>query len=382
MKAPVWSIFALFILLYGGMHYYIYRRLSLLLPAAHWLLALALVFLVMAPFITAALVQRGLTGLAVPLAWAGYTWMGFAFLFFFSALAADAVRVGVNAVSRGVGGPTGFVLPTLPMVLLALLVAVGATVFGYFAARQVRIARVDVPSAKIPENANPLRVVQISDLHLGLLTRTSQIQRLVDTVDALHPDIVVSTGDLIDVQPDHLSRFAALLAKLHPPLGKYAVTGNHEAYAGLNKALTVTREAGFMLLSERDVSAGPIIVRGVDDPAVLHQLKSNPASPAGDSAATDRFVLLLKHQPMVDHRLLFDLQLSGHTHGGQIFPFGLFTRLAYANGPGLHNVGNGAWLYVSRGTGTWGPPIRVLAQPEVTVFVLHHGSGPLHVSTD
>ncbi|MDL2123419.1 MAG: hypothetical protein LWX51_10110 [Deltaproteobacteria bacterium] len=152
-------------------------------------------------------------------------------------------------------------------------------------------------------------------------------------------------------------------------------TGNHEAYAGVDKGLLFTKQAGFKMLSYEGVKAGGIInIVGVDDPAVSIRLKINP--PAEEAVLQHypkkEFTLLLKHRPKVIPASVqwFDLQLSGHTHGGQIFPFNLVTRLVYPAKTGLSQVGHETWLYVNRGIGTWGPPIRFLVPPELTVIEL------------
>jgi predicted MPP superfamily phosphohydrolase len=177
------------------------------------------------------------------------------------------------------------------------------------------------------------------------------------------------------MRQDHVGRFADILNRLNPKFGKFSVTGNHEAYLGPDKALAATNRAGFTMLSYQGVTVGGMInIVGVDDPGVSHRLKADGSA---ERALLERypegeFTVLLKHQPVVDRESVasFDLQLSGHTHGGQIFPFILLTRLAYPAKTGLSQVGPETWLYVSRGTGTWGPPIRFLASPEVTVFEL------------
>ena len=144
--------------------------------------------------------------------------------------------------------------------------------------------------------------------------------------------------------------------------------GNHEVYAGLESSLHFLRSAGFTVLRGESVAAGGIILAGVDDPSAGTDGQQSVAVHAPGN--TDDYVVLLKHQPVADKQIPFDLQLSGHVHGGQIFPFGLLTRLVYGVGTGLTRLGDGRLLYVSRGTGTWGPPIRLLAEPEITLITL------------
>jgi uncharacterized protein len=222
-----------------------------------------------------------------------------------------------------------------------------------------------------------LRIVQISDVHIGVLVRGVRLSEILRKVREASPDLVVATGDLVDGQLDRMAGAAAQLREIHPRYGKFAVTGNHEFYAGLDDAIDFIRQSGFTLLrQEMTAVAGAIDIAGVDDPAI------RASGPRGDLSDRDvlsgaagrsgRFAILLKHQPSVqkDAPGAFDLQLSGHTHKGQIFPFSLITRRFFHYHSGNYRLANDALLHVSRGTGTWGPPIRFLAPPEITVIDL------------
>ncbi|MFA6464649.1 MAG: hypothetical protein WCT30_02770, partial [Desulfurivibrionaceae bacterium] len=171
-----------------------------------------------------------------------------------------------------------------------------------------------------------------------------------------------------------LSKEVELLAAYNPRLGKFAITGNHEFYAGLQEALDFTRESGFTLLRQQRVTVGGINIVGVDDPTVKASDHEPVVSEHEFLAAQpkENFTLLLKHRPDIDPNSvgLFDLQLSGHTHKGQIFPFNLLTWFFYPHRAGELTRLHSGFLYLSRGTGTWGPPIRFLAPPEVTIIDL------------
>jgi predicted MPP superfamily phosphohydrolase len=197
---------------------------------------------------------------------------------------------------------------------------------------------------------------------------------MLESVKAAKPDIFIVTGDLVDAQINHLTGLAELLRTVNARFGKYAITGNHEYYAGLNKALAFTRSAGFTVLRNEAMKAGPIMIAGVDDRTGVQLKLARPASEQELLAnlPRDMFILFLKHQPRIDQATLglFDLQLSGHTHKGQIFPFTYVTRMMFPLNAGRYDLGKGSVLHVSRGTGTWGPPIRLLAPPEVTVIEL------------
>jgi hypothetical protein len=205
-----------------------------------------------------------------------------------------------------------------------------------------------------------------------------RLKHIVEEIKKAQPDILVSTGDLVDGQIDTLTEHATFLRDIQPRYGKFAITGNHEFYAGLDHALDFTRAAGFVVLREQGVDvAGVINIAGVDDPTVdafgLPQEISETKLLSGLSR--QRFTILLKHRPVIEKDSLgkFDLQLSGHTHNGQIFPFNFVVRRFYPLITGYFTLPNDAHLYVSRGAGTWGPPIRFLSPPEITVIDLIHG---------
>lgn len=299
--------------------------------------------------------------LVEPLAWLVFVWMGFSFLFFWLGLARDLIA---GLAGRSLGGKQGFWLVTLA--------SLGLCVLGIHSAWHVPVQQVVIRSPSLPVGLAGLRIVQLSDVHLGVMMGRARFTGVLDTVRALRPDIIVSTGDLIDAEAHHLDGMSQGLAALHPRFGKYAVTGNHERYAGLDQALDFYARAGFKVLRgvALEVVAGLRLV-GVDDPAVV-------ADPAIErrllvTRPPGHFVLLLKHRPLTLARSQFDLQLSGHTHGGQLFPFGLLVSRMYPRLAGRYSLENGGELYVSRGTGTWGPPMRLLAPPEITLIVLEKG---------
>jgi hypothetical protein len=240
-------------------------------------------------------------------------------------------------------------------------------------ARRVRVERLRFASPKVAKRKRPFRAALISDVHLGVLVGPRRLRRIVARLRELDADVVLSAGDLVDGQADRVSLLVPLLDALRPRHGKFAVTGNHDYYVGIEHALDFHARAGFRVLSGTTADvADDICIAGVDDPTSKRMgIVSNVDErvPLG-SGARDRFTILLKHQPLVDARAvgLFDLQLSGHVHQGQIFPFNWLVRLAYPISTGLTRLADGCWLYVSRGTGTWGPPMRVGASPEITLI--------------
>jgi len=255
-----------------------------------------------------------------------------------------------------------------PAFLVLVLLTSALWMVGFYSARHPSVERVTIYSDKLPAGPG-LRIAQISDVHLGILIGKQRLDRILERLNELQPDILVSTGDLVDAEAHYVDGLSSRFAAYQPRYGKFAVTGNHERYAGLEHALDFHVRSGFKLLrwEAADVTE-TVTLAGVDDPAVraskTDEARILDAIPAG------RFVVLLKHQPVIDPQSRFDLQLSGHTHNGQIFPFGLLVKTVYPLIEGRYDLPGGRQLYVSRGTGTWGPPIRFLSQPEITLIEL------------
>ena len=250
--------------------------------------------------------------------------------------------------------------------------AVALSAYAIVEASRIEVVRVRIVTDRLPASVPSLRIAQITDLHLGLIHRNGKAREVAAIVAREHPDIVVSTGDLVDGQLDGVAELAEILRGIPAPRGKFAALGNHEYYAGIDRAIAFTRKSGFTVLRDESVTIDDAVrIAGVDDPAGAQFGRTGGTTEAallGDRPAV-RFTLLLKHRPQLDPVPggKFDLQLSGHTHHGQIFPFRLLTRLVFPLLAGDHPVPGGGILHVSRGTGTWGPPMRFLAPPEVTV---------------
>ena len=329
--------------------------------------------MIAAPILARTLERNGSDLFARCFAWVGYSWMGFILLCFLGAMVLilwDGFAWGVNRVT----GFSGWPLCGKRTVLILISVVFGLCLYGVFEARGVKTERLDIVTDKLPARVDGLTIVQISDVHLGLLSRTGRLRSLVDKVAAQQPDILVSTGDLIDGDVDHLPELAVLFDRIQPKFGKYAVTGNHEYYAGLDRALAFHKQSGFSVLRGDAITVDSLInIAGVD-------YSANPRNdPQKDLLSVSRnglFTLLLKHAPDAEAGQLgrFDLQLSGHTHGGQIFPFNFITSLRYPFVRGYKELGRGSHLYVSRGSGSWGPQMRILSPPEITVIRLVRGA--------
>ena len=314
-------------------------------------------------------------GLAARVAsWTGYTWMGLLFFFTWLNLAMDAVNLGAKLLTSAVGrGPDPLIRYGKVACLALVGLSVGLCAYATIEASRVRVEHVRILTGKLPASVSRLRIAQISDVHLGLMVRRRQAIAIADLVRSVQPDLVVSTGDLVDARPNHLDGLAEIFRQISAPLGKFAVTGNHEAYAGIDRSLDFTRRAGFRLLRGEAVVVGDVLrIVGVDDPTVeaMRLAPSRSEKEILGASISPHFTLLLKHRPVPPSGVVpqIDLQLSGHTHRGQLFPFRFLVRLAYPFLAGLYPRGADGTLYVSRGIGTWGPRMRFLSPPEITVL--------------
>ncbi|QHI98862.1 metallophosphoesterase [Xylophilus rhododendri] len=265
------------------------------------------------------------------------------------------------------------------------LIAILVTAWGTFNARSLaRVRRVDVPIAGLPAGFEGFTIAQLSDVHVGPTIRKGYVQAMVDRVNTLDADMVAITGDLVDGSVPTLSAHVAPLAGLKSRHGSYFVTGNHEYYAGAHAWIAELRRIGMTVLLNSHVSipdrqgGAPLVLAGVADYSAgqfdpAHRSDAQAAMAGSPATAAAR--VLLAHQPRSAEPAEaagFDLQLSGHTHGGQFWPWNHFVRFQQPYVAGLHRLGK-MWVYVSRGTGYWGPPKRFLAPSEITLLRLVKG---------
>ncbi|WP_118181691.1 metallophosphoesterase [Paraburkholderia phosphatilytica] len=360
-------------------HIYIGFRLIPDLPVGstwRWLAALWLVLSVF--LIPAGMLARTIEKqpLGDRLAWIGLLTMGFFSsllvltfgrdLLMASLLTIDALSPHTIALAGWRTGSAGAVP------LLALL----STAIGFVnARRRARVVTIDVPIEHLPAALDGFTIVQISDIHVGPTIKRSYVDAIVDAVNHLKPDVVAITGDVVDGSVEQLASHTLPLGRLAAQHGVYLVTGNHEYYSGADAWIDEFRRIGLhVLLNEHVVvehRGARAIIAGVTDYSAAHfdpAHRSDPATALAGAPADVRTRVLLAHQPRTAEAAAeagFTLQLSGHTHGGQFFPWNFFVRLQQPFTAGLDRLGE-LWIYTSRGTGYWGPPKRLGAPSEIT----------------
>ncbi len=361
--------------LVGGMHYYVWARLvrdTHLPPLAALLLTLLIVALGLS-IPLAMIASRVFHASFRPGLWVIFVWMGVGFLFVAFLGVADAGRLLGTLVQR-MRSP----LPVDPAKRLflarSLAVGVGGVVAGLSALGvrnalgAVQVKEVEVRLRGLPAALAGFKLVQISDVHVGALLRKDWVGQVVDRIRSLSPDLVAITGDLVDGTVDELREQVAPLARLEAKHGVFFSTGNHDHYSGADAWCAHLPTLGVQPLRNRRVSIAPgLELAGIDDPSGAPDLTKALAGRDPSLA-----LVLLAHQPRQfaeAARKGVGLTLSGHTHGGQIWPFSWLVALAQPYLAGLHARGE-SQLYVSRGTGFWGPPMRVLAPAEITLIRL------------
>jgi predicted MPP superfamily phosphohydrolase len=392
-------ILVVLVALFGGMHYVIWARVARDTQLPHvwqrglgWLLFAATLAVPLGIFLARRLPFRA----ATPLLGALFTWMGAAFLLFAALLATDlarllaaAVRLAAAATAARVDPPPDPARRALVARALAggaaLAAGSAAAVAVHAAAGEPRVKEVPVRLERLPGALSGYTLAQISDLHVGLTIGERHVRRVVDMTNALRPDAVVITGDLVDGTVPELRRATEHLARLKTRHGVYFVTGNHEFYSGARPWIEELRRYGIRTLRGERVALGDaapggasIDLAGVDDWSV--SWASRGRWPALEAALAgrdpDRCLVLLAHQPRgvaEAVRAGVELQLSGHTHGGQIFPWTLVVGAVFPYFRGLYTHSEEARtgrVYVSCGAGYWGPPMRLGAPAEVARIVL------------
>jgi predicted MPP superfamily phosphohydrolase len=310
--------------------------------------------------------------LADRLAWVGLTAMGFFSTLFVLTLVRDFVLLG----TRWFLSPGQALGLTSISAQAVLWITLFVTVAGMFIARRrPGVIEVRIPIANLPAGLDGFSIAQISDVHVGPTIKRGFVESVVQRVNGLNPDLIAVTGDLVDGSVQQLSAHTAPLAGLTARHGAYFVTGNHEYYSGEPAWTKEIRRLGLHVLKNEHVvlkhDGASLVLAGVTDYGAHHfdpAQRSDPAEAMRGAPLDAGARVLLAHQPSSATAAAdagFDVQISGHTHGGQFWPWNLFIHFFQPFSSGLHRLKN-LWVYVSRGTGYWGPPNRFGVPSEIT----------------
>jgi predicted MPP superfamily phosphohydrolase len=359
---------AIVLVVWTAMNLYVFRRIGALVApyVGPWSRRSAAILLWTSFPLARILDRTAPAGLARVFDWFGSTWLGVLFLLTVFLLAAD-ILCGFGRLWPG---------GARPLRLAAALTALVLSAFALFQAlRPPVVSEHEAAIPGLPAERDGTRLLLISDLHLGTILGERWLSELVDRIDALHPDAVFVVGDLVDGNARRVEPLVPLLSRIRAPLGVFAVTGNHEYYAGLDRSVRLLRDSGFTVLRDESRELAPgLVVAGVDDLTARRQYGQTDG--AVEKALTGvppaRSAILLSHSPLMAREAAAagaDLMLSDHTHDGQIWPFGNISRLFYPLVAGVYRV-DGMTVIVCRGTGTWGPRMRLFRPSEMLLVTL------------
>jgi hypothetical protein len=372
----------------AGLHYYFWVRLvrdtQLAGPARH--IATAATVTLVCLIVAAPVLNRLVPSIGRSLAWPGFMWLGMMFFLAVFLFGTDVLRLLVGLVGslsgHAIFDPSRRVFTARVVAGAALTSVAGVTAAAVQATRgRVAVKRIEVLLDRLPAAADGMRIVQMCDMHVGGLLGKRFVEDVVQTANQLAPDVIAVVGDLVDGSIEQLRPAIAPMAKLRARYGTFFVTGNHEYYSssGARAWMDELDGMGLRVLRNQRVPVGTadagFDLAGVPDQTAGRFADEGPAQSVAETMAgrdPARAVVLLAHQPLAIHEAArhgVDLQLSGHTHGGQIWPWGVLVRLQQPFIRGLHRLRD-TQIYVSCGTGFWGPPMRLGATAEITEIVL------------
>ncbi|MCX6833295.1 MAG: metallophosphoesterase [candidate division Zixibacteria bacterium] len=363
MFATIITIASLIIVLaHAGVYFSWLKFFQITDPGFRRGLAIALFVLSISFIIGSMLVHRYQHGLSGAIYLVSAIWLG-AFLYILMSVVLTWAFAGVSAL---IAGSAHF----RPIAMAFLAIAVGFSLYGLWSAANPRVTEITVPIRNLPSSWEGRRIAQISDVHLGAINRTEFMKHIVEEVNSVNPDMVVITGDLFDGVGDDLRKLVHPLAELHPPLGTFFITGNHETYHGVDSCIAALDNLPIKVLRNEIVDLDGVQLLGIEYPlreqkivldTILQRLQ--PGKPT----------IALFHIPSgveVFKKYGVNLLLCGHTHVGQMWPFNYITHSVYHGYDyGLKTDGDFS-IYTNSGAGSWGPPYRTNVRPEVAVVTV------------
>ena len=362
---------------YGGINFYIYKRImeaAALTGYLAWILRIILLILILAFPVSRFIGSKILVGNI--LTWIGAFWLGAMAYFLLSAAIFDEIRISdkifhwfprsliTDKISFG-----RYILGITSVIIITTII------LGYIHASKPIVKHIHLESNKLPKGVGEYSVVFLSDLHLGHLIGPKRTGNIIAAVNDLNPNLILIGGDIFDEHAWQIPWAKDSLSKLSAEDGVFAVTGNHEYYHGLDGFKKILEDSGIRLLEDESFEiAGKINLIGLSDITGIRQFKVEliPILNIVDSINNDLPVILMNHTPVrikEASEANVDIMLSGHTHGGQMFPGGLIAYAIFRVKKGMSKIGN-MDFYLSTGAGTWGPPVRVGTDSEIILLTI------------
>lgn len=341
--------FAMFSSIYGIMNYHVYSRMSRTITYAH----LGIIILVLAlSFPVVSILERFVDGPVLGWIYFGsMTWVGTSFFLLIAYSILDISSIIFRSIIK-----TSYA--TAGAVVIALVIAI--VIYSIIEARNLTIKHIDVPVDSLKKE---IRIVQLSDIHVGTIHKEKFLQKIVDAANSQDPDIIVITGDLFDGSGPLTDDMLSPLKKLKSPV--YFITGNHENYLGKEKAVELVKKNNITVLENESVKIKGIQLIGIPNPVNETDRRTDKLD--GINLSKNMTKVVLYHLPIFQKGA--DLQLSGHTHNGQIYPFTLLVKIMFQEAYGLFSHDE-SYMYVTSGIGTWGPPMRFFSPSEIVVIDL------------
>lgn len=368
-KNQIIIFFTVFLTLYGSVNYYIFiRGFQGLEHLPEWRLGYTILFLFISFsfFIGRFLEKKFLSVLSDIFIWIGSFWFAFVLYFFLSVVAFDLLRLADLFVHFL---PVGETYISLKFYLMLTDIGVIGLIclIGFLNARNIRIRQLVLEIAKKNQIAKELTIVVASDIHLGTIINRPWTKRIVEKINSLNADLVLLPGDIVDgdVEPVIKLNLGEVLRTIRSKYGVYGITGNHEYIGGVEPAVKYISEHGIRVLRDEQIEVAGMTIIGREDRSAGKKRKSIQELAEGIDSTTP--LIVMEHQPFKLEEAVnvgADLQLSGHTHHGQVWPLNLITKKVYELSWGYLKKGN-THIYVSCGAGSWGPPVRLGNTPEI-----------------
>ncbi len=374
--------FSIVLSIYGIINYYIYiRGLQAIPEGSVWRFWYQWGFWIIVSFYIAGrfLERLYISHASDVLVWAGSFWLAAMLYFFLLLLVFDVLRMVHHVIPFFPDWVTGNMRTTrLTLFWSSMVLVTGLLAGGFINARHPRIKTIDINIPKPVAGMNSMKVVVMSDIHLGTLVGNGFFEKVVNKVNTLSPDIILLPGDILDedLEPVIRQNIGETLASLSAPLGVYAVMGNHEHIGGATNAYNYLTSHGITMLRDSVVLVNEsfyLVGRDDRDKARFGGEQRMPLENLLQELDMTYPVILMDHQPYyleMAARLGVDLQLSGHTHHGQLWPLNYMTKAIFTISRGYGKIKN-MHVYVSNGLGTWGPPIRIGNRPEIVILKVH-----------